>query len=358
LSFKVASDRLAKQQAAGIVTRFGQSQAAAIVSVIAGTNPVVTVPGQLNTIFGNAVNFTLSATDPNALPLTFSAASLPSGAGFDANTGSFSWTPEESQQGLYQVIFTVTNTASGAATADVNIQVDAGKPVITEVRNAASQLSGSACSPGSVGTLAGRWLAPANPPASDPTGASKVLGGASVNINGAYVPILYASPERIDFVCPAADPGTVLNIVVEKENDVANAVQVTMQAFAPGLYSVAGSGQGQGLVMLSGTTTLATPRTYLGIGQPAEPGDSITILATGLGSLDTMSAQVKIGDFSVAADAVQPADSMAGFTQIIARLPYGLPVEDALPLAVEFTTPDGTVVRSNTVTIAVEGPRP
>jgi uncharacterized protein (TIGR03437 family) len=358
LSFNVSTDALAPQQPSAIVVRFGQSEAATIITVTGGVNPVLTLPGRQHAMIGNAMNFTVTAADPNAVPLTLSAMNLPLGAAFDESTGLFSWAPDPSQKGLYTVTFIATNTTGGTATGDVVIQVDEGRPVIEDVRNGASQGSGTVCNAGSVATLLGRWLASANPPASDPTGSSTQLADVKVNSNGSYVPVLYASATRIDFVCPVADPGTTLNIAVENGAGTSNSMQATIQPIAPGIFSADRTGRGQGLVTLLGTSLLATPRTYLNLGQPAEPGDSIAILATGLDPTVGVLPQIMIGEAAVAASSVEAIPSLAGVYQIVAKLPAGLPVGDALPLQVSVTAPDGTVLQTNTVTIAVESARP
>ena len=58
---------------------------------------------------GQALEFTVTATDPEGDPLTFSAYNLPEGASFDAETGTFSWTPRYDQAGVYVVRFEVSD---------------------------------------------------------------------------------------------------------------------------------------------------------------------------------------------------------------------------------------------------------
>ncbi len=66
--------------------------------------------GDRAVIQGNLLAFTVSATDPNNDPLTFSASNLPVGASFDPATRIFSWTPAASQVGLFKgVRFNVTD---------------------------------------------------------------------------------------------------------------------------------------------------------------------------------------------------------------------------------------------------------
>ncbi len=50
---------------------------------------------------GELLEFTISANDPNNDQLSYSASNLPSGATFDTETGTFSWTPTYAQAGIY-----------------------------------------------------------------------------------------------------------------------------------------------------------------------------------------------------------------------------------------------------------------
>ena len=53
--------------------------------------------------------FTLTASDPDDDPLTFSASDLPTGASFNASTRAFTWTPTLTQSGDYSVTFQVSD---------------------------------------------------------------------------------------------------------------------------------------------------------------------------------------------------------------------------------------------------------
>src|ERR1017187_8698812 len=80
------------------------------------------------------------------------------------------------------------------------------RPVITRVQNGADETAGAACSPNAVGTLVGRFLPEDAAPVSDRSGHATSLAGTRVLINGSYSPVLYASRERVDFLCPAVPP--------------------------------------------------------------------------------------------------------------------------------------------------------
>ncbi len=355
LDFKGYSDPTAKQQTAAVMVQFGQTSVADTVDLSPATAPILNLPPPQLTKIGKPLAFTVAATDPGGLPLVLSAGTLPPGASFDTSTGNFSWT---SKRGTYDIVFTAANSANLSSTGDVLIQVDSGEPAIATVRNAASQIPQTACSPGSIASLVGRWLAASDQPVADPSGTSTQLAGTRVKVNGMYAPVLYASVGRIDFQCPSVEPGTVLAISAETEAGVANAVATTMQYSAPGLYSWDGSGQGQGLVTISGTSLLATSRTYQATGQPAEPGDTISILVTGIGSPGNAAfLQVKIADSYMAPDSVQAIPGMAGAYQVNVKVPGSVPAGDAIPVVLHIGGPDGNTTQSNTITIAIEPAR-
>ncbi|MEZ5328261.1 MAG: putative Ig domain-containing protein [Verrucomicrobiales bacterium] len=75
---------------------------------------------------GESVSFTLSATDPAGLPVTFLAESLPLPAGASLNmaTGEFSWSPTLSQTGNTTVTFLAFNgKVSGRLPVTFNVKV-------------------------------------------------------------------------------------------------------------------------------------------------------------------------------------------------------------------------------------------
>jgi uncharacterized protein (TIGR03437 family) len=379
VAFEVFTDPLAKQQSSTISVQFGQTTASGSVTVTPATAPVITLPEREFTAFGKPVAFTFSAVDPGGLHLTLAADNLPAGAEFNSVTGAFTWTPQAPSGLIYQlgqaspiekreVTFTATDPNGVSSSGSVLIEADDGLPAITDLRNAGSQISQAiapkvksrtqpipmSCSPGSVASLIGRWLASGTQPASDPTGGSTQLAGTQVSINGNLVPVLYASPNRVDFVCPAAVPGGELEISAQINGTAANVIRANQQATL-GLFSGDSSGQGQGEVTLSGTSLLATPRSYLNDGQPAEPGDTISILATGDGlSANPPQVTVSIGGTSTTAAQIEAVPGMAGVFQIDVVVPSSVVPGNAIAVAVQLTDSNGNAVSSNTVTIAVE----
>jgi len=72
--------------------------------------PALSPIGNKTVSEGQAITFTVSATDPDNDSLEYSAAGLPQGATFNPATRTFSWTPAHSQIGTYNnLIFTVSD---------------------------------------------------------------------------------------------------------------------------------------------------------------------------------------------------------------------------------------------------------
>lgn len=81
---------------------------------------------------GNALSFTVSASDPDGDVITYSADGLPSGAVFSSQT--FSWTPGYDQAGSYQVTFTVSDSlAEDSETITITVENVNRAPVFSAI---------------------------------------------------------------------------------------------------------------------------------------------------------------------------------------------------------------------------------
>jgi hypothetical protein len=369
LGFRVYADPRGTSGISAITVQFGVTSVSAAVSVTPGSGPVLSIPGEVDAVFGKQTSFTVSAVDPAGLPVVLAVSGLPDGATIDAGTGRFAWTPAQSQQGVFHIAVTATNSEKASSTGNLRLVVDSGNPVITDIRNAAS-MTQPACSPGSTATLTGRWLASSRGPVSDPSGAVTDLAGTQVKVDGEYASVVYASATRVDFLCPGTDAGTALAVSAENAVGITDPQATTMYQTAPGLYSVDGTGTGQGLITLAGTPLLAASRDYLALGQPAVPGSSITIRATGIGALNGALPLVTIGDVNAQVKSVQAVSGVAGVYEITAEVPLSTQEGDAVPVMVMLPNDEslqrlgpqqaagarGFGRQSNQTTIAVERP--
>src|ERR1019366_892214 len=157
------------------------------------------------------------------------------------------------------------------------------RPVITRVQNGADETAGAACSPGAVGTLVGRFLPEDAAPVSDRSGHATSLAGARVLINGSYSPVLYASRERVDFLCPAVPPSASL----ETAAGLSNRVETRVEEGSPGIFTTGGWAAGSDLVLPGGVVSIrvtgmdwvakfSTVRPHVRIGTQEVPIESIT----------------------------------------------------------------------------------
>jgi uncharacterized protein (TIGR03437 family) len=278
------------------------------------------------------------------------AATLPRGADFDAISGVFQWIPTADQQGTNNIAFTATGQEGSSAINHVSIEVDSGAPAATRVVNAASHSGDLVCSAGAMASVEGKWLAADS--VSDPAGTSLALVGTRIRINGGLVPILYVSPTRVDFQCPDAASDTKLSIVVETEHGTTQPIETVVSTLAPGIFTLAGSGAGQGVAMHAGTLNLAMVPNYEYAGQPAQPGDRLVIRTTGIqGAMRTF---VNINGIEVTPDSVDLIPEYAGVTQIAFTIPLSAISGNATTLSVTCQSWDGTLVTSNIATVAIE----
>ena len=322
-----------------VQVRFG-AQAATDHRLVAPT-PAVSLPGPENILarFGERIDFTLPAAEFGETPARLFVSELPSSARFDAATARFTWIPDRSQQGSYNLVFTAVGPQGTGALAHVRITVGSGEPVATSLVNAASQSPDAVCSPGSVASLRGQWLDTGSAP--------------RVYVNDAAVPVLSATATRVDFQCPRDAPGTPLSVWLENAAGRTPPLTTTLRNAAPGIFTLNGSAQG--LILLD-DSTLAAVRSFLAPGQPAQPGDEISIRATGLSPDDEIT--VKLGDVDALAASVQPLDNLPGVYDIRVEVPSGVQAGDAVTVRLRTADGAGEWSESNPATMAVELPRP
>jgi uncharacterized protein (TIGR03437 family) len=197
------------------------------------------------------------------------------------------------------------------------------------------------------------------------------LAGVQVKINDHPAPLLAVSDSVIQFQCPASSPGTELRLTVEPESaQPSDPLSLVMQEATPSIFELDAAHQGD--VLVAGTDLVASADSMERPSRPAKPGESISIYADGLGPLsETLPAgapapldrlilgqapvKVVIGDSALV---LQP--SFVGLTPgtvslfvVNARLTDDVPTGPSVPLYLNVTLSDGTVVRSNTVRIAV-----
>jgi uncharacterized protein (TIGR03437 family) len=326
------------QQSVTVAATSGIRRAEDTITVLPDVTPAISAPPAQLIKYGTPVAFKITVNSPD--PMVLTAGDVPAGALFDASTGQFEWTPAANQQGVYDVYFTA-KTVVGTATKSVRIAVDAGIPMVAE--NA-----GLVCSAGALATVTGKWLGPTDPLA-DARGQSANLGGTVVRVNESVVPVLYAAQTQVSFLCPAGQPGDELRVVVETPSG-STELNTTLQYANPVILSREGSEQG--LIYDSATAELAMVQDVSSYGRPAQPGDALTIRATGLGK--GIPVFVTMGGSYVEVLSVSPSVDAAGVWEIQVTVPTNSELGDDVPVQLEIALPDGRLLKSKTVTIAVK----
>jgi uncharacterized protein (TIGR03437 family) len=103
--------------------------------------------------------------------------------------------------------------------------------------------------------------------------------GVQVLINGVVnAPIYFVSPGQIAFIVPAATPLPLASIQVINNSGASNVVDAVVNTTTPGIYTDPANGIGYARVVD------VTNGQLLNASTPAQPGDTIEVFATGLGT--------------------------------------------------------------------------
>jgi uncharacterized protein (TIGR03437 family) len=143
-----------------------------------------------------------------------------------------------------------------------------------------------------------------------------------------------------------------------------------MQYATPGIFTLDGSGTGQGAIVTANTGILAMPHVDSLPSGPVKAGDFVSIYATGLGPvspnvpsgqpapLDSLihlnpKADVLINGVATEVQFAGMAPGYIGVYQVNAEVPLKTAPGNAVSVQIVVHLPDGTGALSNVVTIAV-----
>ena len=283
--------------------------------------------------------------------------------------------------GQSAVTFQITAGASGSRQL-VTISASAGNSVQTSVSilpgngpvhtkasvlglyNAASYAPDQTCSPGSLATLAGAGF--------KPPGTQQA--GVQVTLNGTDEPILGSTDTLIQFQCPVLSAGTQISLKVRPASGQdSEPLQFVLQEASPGLFSL--SGTNQGAVLIAGTGDIAMTATDALPSRPAKRGEYLAIYANGLGPVEevvpagtlapfdhviqtTDQIVVGIGGVELAPSFAGLAPGLAGLYQVNVQLSEEVATGESVPVYVRVILGDGTILTSNTVTVAIQAADP
>ena len=298
------------------------------------------------------MSITAQAADLNGLNVTLSAANLPAGATFTTSpattgvAGVIQWIPAPDQVGTYSIKLGAQSTA-GTTSQQVAIVVTSPVPHIDSVVNAASLSTQQVCSAGSLAIIQGTALQIPSQSSAGPADQT------NVTVDGNPAGVTNASATQITFRCPQDNPSKKVTLQVANRFGTSNAVQVVIQDVAPGIFTLDGSGAGQGVIYVNRSSQLAALPDPSFASQAAAPGDTLTLLMTGLpDQLATPSAvRVTIGQIPAEILALAAVPQFPGYQMLTVRVPPNVPLGDSIPVQA-FSQGHGA--QSNIVTVAIE----
>ncbi len=170
---------------------------------------------------------------------------------------------------------------SGMATLSGTVleaTADAASAVIS-VLNGARTDAAAETAAGAWVTLTGTGLADTSSAAAT-TPYPTILAGTQVLMQSRPLPLSYVSPGQIDAFVPAGMNAGTQQLTVIRNGTRSSGVDVLVTEVGPGLFSLDGSGQGQGAILVTNTGSPAVPE------QPVKRGQSISIYCTGLGPVN------------------------------------------------------------------------
>jgi uncharacterized protein (TIGR03437 family) len=236
-------------------------------------------------------------------------------------------------------------------------------PQITSVANSAS-LVADAVAPGEVVSVFGANLGPAQLAnlQTDATGhVTNTLAGTQVFFDGIPAALLASSTSQVNALVPFSVAGPTTQVQVQYQGQLSTPVTIPVVAAAPALFSLDGSGGGQGAILNADGSLNSWSN-------PAALGSIVVMYATGMGQTDPPGndGAVTAGPpfpapllpISVFIDN-QPAEliyagtatgAVAGIVQINARVPYTASTQGGILVTIQA----GNFLSPATVTLALQ----
>ena len=232
------------------------------------------------------------------------------------------------------------------------------------VVNAASGVGG-AVAPGEIVSLYGTAIGPqagANLTLTNPSLVTNTLEGVHVLFDGTPAALTYASAGQVNAVVPYGVAGkSSTQLQVEYLGALTAPVTLPVAATAPGVFTINGSGKGQGAILNAKDGSVNS------VSHPAAVGDYISIFATGGGATTPASVDgiltslplpyanapvsVTIGGITRTAIYAGGAPGLiAGALQINVQVPEGVTAGPSVPLEVTV----GNATAQAGVTLAVQ----
>jgi uncharacterized protein (TIGR03437 family) len=280
--------------------------------------------------------------------------------------------PQGLAVGTYNGTVSVNSTNSiAAAVVQVTLTVQAAKPAVTSVKNAASYFLG-ALAPGEMVSIFGTGIGPATgvagPQVSGATMAT-TLAGTRVLFDNVAAPLVFTRTDQTTVVVPydvAGRPTTTVRVEfngVQSDPITYNVIDV-----APGIFTLNQQGTGPGAIRNSADFSVNSPNALApkngyvsvfmtGEGATTPPGAN-GFVAPADGSFNKIPLATVTATVGGIPAFVQYAGSapgtVNGFTQVNVQIPANAPSGVAVPIVITFSSATTTVSTQPGVTVAVQ----
>jgi uncharacterized protein (TIGR03437 family) len=261
------------------------------------------------------------------------------------------------------------NTSRGAGVSNSMVFNIGPPPAATPAGFvSAANIPGNALAPGSLASLYGTNLASYVSVADAAPPLPISLGGTSMTISGATVPLLFVSPGQINFQVPwflVSAPAT--GQVTLNQGQLSSPTTVIITPYAPALFTTNQQGTGQAAALINGTATIVAPTGAFPGSRPAAKNEFIQLYCTGLGDVTNRpsAGSPSPGGSSLAATRATPtvtigtvdanvvfsglSPGFVGLYQVNLSIPPTAPSGDSVPVVLTIGG-----VKSNTATIAIQ----
>jgi uncharacterized protein (TIGR03437 family) len=176
---------------------------------------------------------------------------------------------------------------AGSALAQSPVVADGG------IVNGITYAAGQPVAPGSIASIFGTDLA-ASLAQADSVPLSSSLASVSVTVNGIPAPLFFVSPGQINIqvpwnVLPDGVEGGLATVVVNRGQAQSTERSVRIASVSPAIFTVGTDGEGNAIAINPDGTIAAPIGSITGLlTHPAEVGQPIVILASGLGAVSPM----------------------------------------------------------------------
>jgi uncharacterized protein (TIGR03437 family) len=278
-------------------------------------------------------------------------------------TGLLSGTPTSG--GAFTFTLQVTDNTNAIATKQFSLTISGEAVTLSTsgIVNAASY-AGGRISPGEIVTIFGFFPGPATLVTLqlDSRGyVSTNLGGEQVLFDGVPAPMIYAVAGQVSAVVPYEVSGeSSTQVQVSYQMQVSNPVTMTVAGVVPGVFTIDGSGHGQGAIVNQDGTVNSKSN-------PAAVGSTVFVYATGEGQTNPAGVDGKPDAAPLPQPITQPVTAtvggvaanvayaggvsglVAGVLQVNVQIPQGVSSGDAVSIVLNV---GGTTSQAN-VTLAI-----